>query len=358
MTFDMDRIQLLNGATLESGSPLYVSAFPGPWSYIAAIPLQMTIWDAVQYGPARVTLDITAVKGDPSVGLVKADLSTFVAESPLVPLGQRSKIAFDIANLGEIGAIIVRGGAHGGELGVYIHRVSCEKLAVAPKPRLHRGFVNKSALDDIAHLARNPVSTIFDIGANIGDVTAVFLGKFPASTVYSFEPSPHLEQQLRLRFANEPRVKIHSKALGERNASRQLSCFSNSAINSLFPVSNAGPSFMEGDVSESALINVPVETLDTVITGLKPERIDILKLDTQGYEMRILEGASEALRKGSIEFILSELLFVDLYQGQAQYHEVARYLDEMGYRLFDLYDLVHHDNGQIKWADGLFVKKH
>ena len=111
---------------------------------------------------------------------------------------------------------------------------------------------------------------------------------------------------------------------------------------------------MDGAVLAVDKVAVPVDTIDHLMASNQLKELDLLKIDTQGSEMSVLAGASTSLKERRIKFIIAELLFVPLYEKQSFFAEVTHHLWELGYDLFDFYDFVYGENGQVKWGDGLF----
>lgn len=109
-------------------------------------------------------------------------------------------------------------------------------------------------------------------------------------------------------------------------------------------------------------IELKATPLDTVISDQNTrEKCDFIKLDTQGSELLILEGASETL--SSIVGIECEVEFLPLYEGQPLFGEVSSYLSQHGFSLIDFMRLVkwpregyESNRGQLVFADALFLK--
>lgn len=56
-----------------------------------------------------------------------------------------------------------------------------------------------------------------------------------------------------------------------------------------------------------------------------------------------------------VRAIYAEVLFVPLYLGQCQFHEVAAFLESKKFRLFDFYNFAYGTTGQLGWGDALFL---
>jgi hypothetical protein len=61
------------------------------------------------------------------------------------------------------------------------------------------------------------------------------------------------------------------------------------------------------------------------------------------------------LSERRVGLVYTEVLFVSVYQGQANFYDVAAYLGIHGYRFFDFYNFAYAENGQLKWGDAIFL---
>ena len=99
--------------------------------------------------------------------------------------------------------------------------------------------------------------------------------------------------------------------------------------------------------------SVPLMRIDTFCLKKSIERIDLLKIDAQGYERYILNGAGDLLSPSTIRSLFLEVLFVDLYENQTWCGEVM----ERGYRFFGFTGIESDEANGWKWADALFIGK-
>lgn len=219
-----------------------------------------------------------------------------------------------------------------------------------------RGFANdKDAYADIAQLAGPDTTVVFDVGANIGNMTQRFLDRFPRATVQAFEPFPECFCALQERFRETPRVQPHPLALADTPGRRQLHTFSTSVVNSLLPLSPASAQFVEGEVHREGGVEVDTTTLDLFCTERGIAHIDVLKMDVQGAELKVLKGATRLLDERRIGLLYAEVAFVSVYEDQAWYHELATFLSDRGYALFDFYNFAYTEDGRLKWGDAIFL---
>lgn len=103
-------------------------------------------------------------------------------------------------------------------------------------------------------------------------------------------------------------------------------------------------------------INIPITTVDEFCQENDISKIDILKMDVQGAELKVLEGSIKMLKHRSIKMIYTELYFVPQYHNQPLFHEVTALLYEYGYILQDIYD-PYYNKTSILWCDSIYILK-
>jgi FkbM family methyltransferase len=209
---------------------------------------------------------------------------------------------------------------------------------------------------DLDSLAKGP-EIIFDVGANTGRAARFYLKHFPRASVYSFEPFQQSFEALRAdgRLAS---VKAFNVALGSKSEEAILHSFKGSELNSLLALDSKASTFLGADQLEPRQeVSVRVSTLDDFCEEHSIRRIDILKIDTQGYDLEVLRGGRDLIASRRVRVIQVEANFVSLYCGQPSFGELVEYLSEAGYGLVGLYDIARNPAGDVKWADAVFCQK-
>ncbi|MEA2488572.1 MAG: hypothetical protein QOH21_364 [Acidobacteriota bacterium] len=179
-------------------------------------------------------------------------------------------------------------------------------------------------------------SVVFDVGANVGDWTADALAINPRAEIHAFEPGRATFERLRQR-GFPANVHRNELALGAVEEDRPFFVFgATNGTNSLYKREGLAESSTES--SET----VHVTTLDAYCQAAGIQHIDFLKLDVEGHEMAVLDGARTMLGEGRIDYVQLE------YGGT--------YIDA-GHLLRDLWSLLdrtgaRYDIYKIK-ADGL-----
>lgn len=196
--------------------------------------------------------------------------------------------------------------------------------------------------------------TIFDVGSNVGDMTRKFREMFPFASIHCFEPTPVAFQKLKWRLKQDEAVILNNVAVAETDG--EMRFFVNedfNKVNSLLQRNRTQSKYYRYDVQQH--IDVKTISLDRYCSEKGVGNINLLKLDIQGGEVSALKGASNLLQHQAIDIILSEILFVELYEGGAVFYELSAFLAQYGYTVYHLYDLHRAENGQITWGDAIFV---
>ncbi len=233
-----------------------------------------------------------------------------------------------------------------------------EKVGGFPPYRLLRRLpIGRDPLADVARIHPGAIRVVFDVGAHVGQSAAQFSDAFNRARIHSFEPDPTSFDQLRALAAHYPRVTPVNAALGDRDGEATFFVNTFSQTNSLLrPRQGAGQYLVATDgLDVRQETRVRVLTLDGYCAEHSIDRIDFLKLDTQGYELRVLEGAASLISRLAIPLIYLEVGFVPLYEGQPLFPEVYQYLFNCSYRLVWLYESSFHSHFYTIGANALFV---
>lgn len=191
--------------------------------------------------------------------------------------------------------------------------------------------------------------TIIDVGAASGDTTQWFAAEFPSLKVIAFEPLKEACQAAKRKTQSLSNVEVHQIALGDENGTSVLNVTSDRLASSLKePMENENGTAPGSKIRLASRETVAVKRLDDAVGN---ERVLLLKIDTQGYELQVLKGAAQTLRR--TELILIEMCNHDLYKGGARYWEVDSLLREHGFKLIDVY-VTYRPAGIIQEYDALY----
>jgi len=178
--------------------------------------------------------------------------------------------------------------------------------------------------------ARN-VKVVFDVGANVGQSAEYYVRAFPCAQIYSFEPFATTYKSLVERVSRWPRVRTFQLAFAQSSRAARIQLALVSRMNSLRNETSNNRSSSDSEL-------VTIRTLDSFCAEQNISHIDLLKIDTEGFDLDVLKGAESMLRARQIQFILAEVT----YHRENTYHtwffRVAEYLYSLGYYFFDIYD--------------------
>ncbi len=200
-----------------------------------------------------------------------------------------------------------------------------------------------------------PVHTVFDVGARDCEESRQFALAFPEARIYAFECNPATLPLCQAVAAAEPRITLTEKAVSERAGS--ISFFPIDQENTQTGVANGNPGAssllrVTGNYPEEHYVQkeIVVDTirLDAFMQEHSIPGIDILWMDVQGAEGRVLEGLGERL--SDLRCLHMEIEFFEIYKGQSLFGDVDPWLRARGFRLLGLTSYSRYA------ADALYVR--
>lgn len=176
------------------------------------------------------------------------------------------------------------------------------------------------------------VDTVFDIGANSGMSGEYFRNIGFAGKIVSFEPVNYLYRQLEEKAGKDPLWLSENVAVGDKEGEQEIYLSGGSGAANSFLVSIGQ---MERVAPELATIGreiVKLKTLGSITEEYYPrgDRL-FLKIDAQGYEKKILEGAGDQLNR--VVGMRIEMSIVRNYVGELLVCDMLPYLYGLGYSL-------------------------
>lgn len=208
--------------------------------------------------------------------------------------------------------------------------------------------------DDLAKFApRETFRVIVDVGANRGDFSKLFLRHFPSATIHALEPVKATFARLRRALDCESRVKLHPLAASDRTGTAVIRTFASSEKNTL--VADLKDSLRVEPTGEE---QIDTSRLDEFVERLKLEQVDLLKIDVEGFEMKVLEGCGLYLEPSAIRYIFFEFHRVgepdSIVVGHTRLCEVDALLNSRGYRFVTIYTQAVHANEPIGTYNALY----
>lgn len=194
-------------------------------------------------------------------------------------------------------------------LAPYRHRVAFQPVFRQLQLAVARGFGSgldgPNASGETAAMVRyreflgGPAGVVIDGGAFEGEFSRSALAVLGdgSTRVHAFEPARPAFQELSRAFAADPRVTLVPQALGDVVGSADLRIDFSPKMNSLVALPGR---------PHEAVVRVPITTLDAYARSVGVARIDLLKLDIEGFELNALRGAHELLARRAVRIVQFE----------------------------------------------------
>jgi FkbM family methyltransferase len=207
---------------------------------------------------------------------------------------------------------------------------------------------------DLPWMKGMSLGTILEVGANTGGLSAELAKLHPRAKMVLFEPLPDCFAELQQRFAADPRFVLVNAAVGDQAGELEFNRCSASHSSSFLPMTSTFKAAFP-HVAGSEKTKVRVDRLDSLVAAIDlPEPI-MAKLDTQGFEDRVLRGGQQTMRR--VKFAIVETSFEPLYQGQPLFAEIYRMMAELGFRYAGAREqLCNPEDGRIMVQDSYFVR--
>jgi FkbM family methyltransferase len=187
---------------------------------------------------------------------------------------------------------------------------------------------------------------VFDVGANVGDMTMSMCKWFPDATVHAFEPYSKTFEILRTRVEASPyrdRVRLHNLGFYDKKGTAPLHVTSFHGANSLVAVSPAYHVF-NPHIREEGSEDVQLVRLDDFVAEAGITQIDLMKVDVEGAEFEVFAGGVSTL-SSMIDTILCEMSFARFPRERGEYIRVFQMLQDCGFAPAEIYDVAQGDTG-------------
>ena len=196
---------------------------------------------------------------------------------------------------------------------------------------------------------KNSIRTVFDVGANRGQFCLHCHEIFEAAAIYSFEPVTEVFQTLKQETKHIRNISAHNFAFGNEKGSETIFLQEDSKVNSLHPPVNK----KEGSTGKSQLVQI--NTIDDFCAENKIKKIDLLKIDAEGYDLHVLKGATRLLSDRKVLFVFIEVTFDENNAGNSSFTEINDFLKSFGFKPIGFYNQSIHDNSsRMNYCDALF----
>ncbi len=217
-------------------------------------------------------------------------------------------------------------------------------LSLNAKGYKNYGNFNKTGEKKFIKKISNDLSFCIDIGANIGKYTELLLKETQAKVI-SFEPLGEAFQDLKkIELENSTRLKVFNHAIGEKNETLDLNYSNNKSEKASFTEHLDKLSFYEFNTNKK--VKTKILTLDTFIEEnlnlFNSKEIDLIKIDTEGFELEVIKGAQKTIKKMSPKYIQLEFNWHQLFK-QHNMYSFSELLKD-----YELFQILPFGNDLIK----------
>ena len=210
-------------------------------------------------------------------------------------------------------------------------------------------------LDEADDLLRffnaNDKITIIDAGANVGQSVQKYKEIFPNAVIHSFEPVRKVYEQLEKNTRHYDGVSVYNMALGSQEGKITFYEYDDHVNSSALPM---GSALSQHNVYHET--QVECSTLDIQAAKNNINHINILKLDTQGFDLEVLKGASKLIKENKIDVVMIEHIVAELYKNSPKYSEQVKFFEDHNFQLVVSYRL-NWDKGVVTWFDSVYKRE-
>jgi FkbM family methyltransferase len=194
------------------------------------------------------------------------------------------------------------------------------------------------------------LNVLFDVGANIGQTFEWFRNRGQNGKLFCFEPVSSVFETLKIKTQGDQNCIVEHIAFGDSPGKKTIRLFDEfSVLNSLRDeLMNKNQSALQEEIE--------ISTVDLYCEEKKIKKIDFLKIDTEGYELNVIKGASAMIEKNAISFIYCEVGFHKTNERNTNFTVLADFLATKGFYFYSCYQTSDYDwqHGNV-FANALFV---
>jgi len=177
---------------------------------------------------------------------------------------------------------------------------------------------------------------IFDVGANVGQSARLYRRHYREACIHCFEPVTATYIELCENLKDDRQVITHPMALGASHAEADMVLQGTSDMSRL---TEAVPSGLSSD-RDATLERVEVTTLDRFCKHHDIAHINYLKIDTEGTDLQVLQGAEATLQARGIDLIEVEAGMNPGNSRHVPFETLKAFLEARGYFVFGIYEQV------------------
>ena len=199
-------------------------------------------------------------------------------------------------------------------------------------------FINKKKVINFFKKETSNINIFIDVGAHEGETSNLFSKHLNIKKIYCFEPSSINYKNLKKKILKKANIFLFNVGLGERDGEEDFNQLEESSSSTLVELNEKSKYFIKKKKILNLFIKkdfknfyqtVNIMKLKNFMHNNSIEYIDILKIDTEGYEMKVIRGAEEKIK--NIDYIYFEHHFDDMLKKDYTLSDVHNYLIKNGF---------------------------
>ncbi len=217
------------------------------------------------------------------------------------------------------------------------------------------GYSDKTSVIYRKILEQFNINHIIDIGANEGQYARNMRKLGFNGDISSFEPLSNVFKKLKENSSGDNKWHVYNLALGDKDEQQEINVSKNTVSSSFLEML---PEHIKQE-PDSVVVSkqkISVKRTDAIWKEYDFSSFEVfLKLDVQGYEKKVLEGAIESLKR--IRLIQLEMALIPLYEGEVLLADMIQYMETLGFNLYNLIaGFSNFETGQLFQVDGIFTR--
>lgn len=222
---------------------------------------------------------------------------------------------------------------------------------------IYFNYHTKRIIKALKSLNRLGILNILDIGAHRGETIKILFSAFKPSKIICFEPQKDNYLFLKKTFLDNELIEIKNFALGEKIETKILNVNADPGTSSLMDFNKNSnylklKSFLLGKKNFKDLIlrkeKINIYPLDSI--DFKNKNIDMIKIDVEGYEEKVLKGAEKTFKNNNIKIILIEFHLSEMFEGYSR-QNLMSLIKSKGYVLYKKIKFPF-----ALWEDRIYIK--
>lgn len=196
-------------------------------------------------------------------------------------------------------------------------------------------------------------NAIIDIGAAEGVIALKFSQAFPEATIFAYEPIKNTFEVLQYNTGSNPKVIPINRALGNSHEEKIIHIAHRITSSSIFDIEKEIENkYFAEQLHYETDEKITVSRLDDEIASTT--LVNIIKIDVQGYELEVLKGAGQTLKRTNL--VVLEMQNHNLYNKAPKYYELDEHLRNNGFELYDIIPSLREDHKLYEW-DSVYINK-